>query len=78
MVSARLDVRRRRRGFSAFDKLHALVLVQAAGGDMAEAALNAGLVDKLADRQALERRLAELGGEDDRAIGGYQKIKLGA
>ena len=52
--------------------------VQAAGGDMAKAALNAGLVDKVADRQAFERRLAELGGKDDRAIGGYQKIKLPA
>ena len=28
--------------------------VQAAGGDMAKAALDAGLVDKLADRQAFE------------------------
>jgi protease-4 len=52
--------------------------VQAAGGDMAKAALNAGLVDKVADRQAFERRLAELGGEDDGAIGGYQAIKLPA
>ena len=52
--------------------------VQAAGGDMAKAALNAGLVDKLADRQAFERRLAELGGEDDGAIGGYHRIRLPA
>lgn len=52
--------------------------VQAAGGDMAKAALNAGLVDKLADRQAFEKRLAQLGGEDDSAIGGYQRIKLPA
>ena len=52
--------------------------VQAAGGDMAKAALNAGLVDKLADRQAFEKRLAELGGEDERAVGGYQHIKLPA
>ena len=52
--------------------------VQAAGGDMAKAALNAGLVDKLADRQAFEKKLAELGGEDDRAIGGYERIKLPA
>ena len=41
--------------------------VEAAGGDMAKAALNAGLVDKVADRQAFERRLAELGGDDDSA-----------
>jgi protease-4 len=52
--------------------------VQAAGGDMAKAALNAGLVDKLADRQAFEKRLAQLGGEDERAVGGYQHIKLPA
>lgn len=36
LVSARLDVRRRRRGFTAFDKLHALILVQAAGGECVE------------------------------------------
>ena len=52
--------------------------VQAAGGDMAKAALNADLVDKLADRQAFEKRLAQLGGEDDSSIGGYQRIKLPA
>ena len=52
--------------------------VQAAGGDMAKAALNAGLVDKLADRQEFERRLAQLGGEDDDALGGYKRIRLPA
>ena len=52
--------------------------VQAAGGDMAKAALNAGLVDKIADRQAFEQRLAQLGGEDDSALGGYKRIKLPA
>jgi Transposase DDE domain group 1 len=36
LVSARLDIRRRRRGFTAFDKLHALILVQAAGGECVE------------------------------------------
>lgn len=36
LVSTRLEVRRRRRGFSAFDKLHALILVQAAGGECVE------------------------------------------
>ena len=45
---------------------------------MAKAALNAGLVDKLADRQAFEKRLAQLGGEDDSAVGGYKRIKLPA
>ena len=36
--------------------------VTAAGGDMAKAALNAGLVDKIGEREAYEARLAELGG----------------
>ena len=45
---------------------------------MAKAALDAGLVDKIADRQAFEKRLAELGGEDDDALGGYKRIKLPA
>jgi protease-4 len=52
--------------------------VQAAGGDMAKAALSAGLVDKIADRQAFEQRLAQLGGEDDNELGGYKRIKLPA
>src|SRR3954449_11705106 len=37
--------------------------VAAAGGDMAKAALNSGLVDKIGDRHAFELRLAQLGGE---------------
>ena len=36
--------------------------VAAAGGDMAKAALQAGLIDRIGDRQAFESRLAELGG----------------
>ena len=52
--------------------------VQAAGGDMAKAALNAGLVDKIADRQAFEARLAQLGGEDAKELGGYRRIRLPA
>jgi protease-4 len=52
--------------------------VRAAGGDMAKAALAAGLVDKVADRQAFEKRLADLGGDDESAIGGYKRIKLPA
>jgi protease-4 len=51
-------------------------VVAANGGDMARAALAAGLVDRLADRRAYEARLAELGGDSDRS--GYRKIKLGA
>lgn len=37
--------------------------VAAAGGDMTRAALSAGLVDKIGERQAFEERLAALGGE---------------
>ena len=51
-------------------------IVDAAGGNMAQAALNAGMVDKVAERRAFEARLAELGGEDDNAFGGYSRIKL--
>ena len=36
--------------------------VAAAGGDMAKAAVVAGLVDKIGDRTAFEARLAQLGG----------------
>jgi protease-4 len=50
--------------------------VAAAGGDMATAALKAGLVDKIGDRREFEARLAALGGEDDNATGGYKRIKL--
>src|SRR5207253_6840654 len=50
--------------------------VTAAGGDMAAAALNAGLVDEIGDRRAFEARLASLGGKDDSATSGYKKIKL--
>jgi protease-4 len=50
--------------------------VTAAGGDMATAALRAGLVDKLGDRRDFEARLAALGGTDERAPGGYNRIKL--
>ncbi len=50
--------------------------VDAAGGDLARAALTAGLVDKVADRRAFETRLAKLGGDDESAPGGYARIKL--
>jgi protease-4 len=50
--------------------------VRAAGGDMGEAALKAGLVDKLGERREFEARLAALGGEDK--SGGYASIKLPA
>ena len=50
--------------------------VAAAGGDLAIAARNAGLVDQVADRRAFEARLARLGGEDEKAPGGYRTIRL--
>ena len=51
--------------------------VAAAGGDMAKAALAAGLVDKIGDRTAFEARLAELGGKDDgHGEVGFRQIKL--
>jgi len=50
--------------------------IAAAGGDMAKAAQNAGLVDKVADREVFEARLAQLGGEDRTELGGYDRIKL--
>jgi protease-4 len=39
--------------------------IEAAGGDLAKAALAAGLVDKLGSRQEFEARLVELVGEDE-------------
>jgi protease-4 len=50
--------------------------VRAAGGDLAKAAVAAGLVDRLGDQQAFEARLAELGGESSSDPGGYKRIKL--
>jgi protease-4 len=50
--------------------------VNAAGGDMAKAALNAGLVDKIGDRREFEARLADLGGKDSGSSAGYKSIKL--
>ena len=52
--------------------------LDAAGGDLGKAAITARLVDKLGERQAYEARLAELGGKDDDAKGGYKGIRLGA
>jgi protease-4 len=50
--------------------------VAAAGGDMAKAAVAAGLVDRIGDQQAFEARLAQLGGESRKDPGGYSRIKL--
>jgi protease-4 len=49
--------------------------VAAAGGDMAKAALAAGLVDRIGERHDFEARLAELGGKDgDKRA--FARIKL--
>ena len=53
-----------------------VAVVQAAGGDFAQAALRSGVVDRLGERRAFEARLAELGGTNDRIRGGYNRIKL--
>jgi len=52
--------------------------VAAAGGDMAKAALNAGLVDRIGDRRAFEARLADLGGGPGPHGLPYKQVKLGA
>jgi protease-4 len=49
--------------------------VAAAGGDLAKAALDAGLVDRVGDREALGRRIAEItGSEYDDVPGSFRKI----
>jgi len=52
-------------------------VVVAANGDIAQANLAAGLVDKLGDRVAFGKRVAEIAGAgDDKAAGSYRAIKL--
>ena len=49
--------------------------IEAAGGDMARAALQAGLVDRIGDRTAFGRRMAELAGEHIEEIpGSYRAV----
>jgi len=50
--------------------------IAGAGGDFAKAALNYGLVDKVADRHAFDARLAQLGGKDSDDAGGFKSIEL--
>ena len=50
--------------------------VEQADGDMAQAALKAGLVDKVGERQAFEARLAELGGTSRHADEAFRRIRL--
>jgi protease-4 len=52
--------------------------VAAAGGDLAKAALQAGLIDRVGDRRAFEARLAQLGGSEPRNEGGFKRISLGS
>jgi protease-4 len=53
--------------------------IAAAKGDMAEAALGAGLVDKIGDRTAFGTRLAEIVGVDDEDVpGSYKAIAYDA
>lgn len=53
--------------------------VDAAGGDLARAALNAGLVDHIGDRDAFGRRMAELvGNDDERVPGRYNAVRYEA
>ena len=46
------------------------------GGDFAAAAQRAGLVDRVGDRVAFEKKLAELGGADTKQRGGFKRIRL--
>lgn len=53
-------------------------VTRAANGDLAKAALDLRLVDKIGERRAYDARLAELGGEDADSPHGYKRIKLHA
>ncbi|MCJ8158159.1 signal peptide peptidase SppA [Sphingomonas sp. LaA6.9] len=51
--------------------------IAAAGGDLAQAALRAGLVDKLGDRIAFGKRVAEIAGaDDDKGEGAFKHTRL--
>ncbi len=53
--------------------------ITAAGGDMARAAVNAGLVDRLGDRTRFGARMAELGGAGDEDVpGSYRAVHYAA
>lgn len=53
--------------------------IAAANGDMARAALNAGLVDRIGDRTAFGRRMAELAGAGDEDVpGSYRAVHYDA
>ena len=50
--------------------------VAAAGGDMARAAVQAGLVDRIGDRRQFEARLAQLGGGAGSNGNAFKEVKL--
>jgi protease IV len=52
--------------------------IAAAGGDMAKAALQAGLIDRIGDRRAFEARLAQLGGGTGPNGAPFKEVKLGS
>src|SRR5260221_9318745 len=52
--------------------------IAAAGGDMAKTALNAGLIDRIGDRRAIDQRLAGLGGGPGPRGSTYKQVKLGS
>ena len=50
--------------------------IAAAGGDMAKAAVQAGLVDRIGDRRQFEARLAQLGGGAGSNGNAFKEVKL--
>jgi protease-4 len=52
--------------------------VAAAGGDMAKAALQAGLIDRIGERPPFEARLAQLGGGAGSRGNAFKEIRLGS
>jgi protease IV len=53
--------------------------IEAAGGDMAQAALRAGLIDRIADRTEFGARMAQLGGAGDADVpGSYRTVHYDA
>jgi len=51
-------------------------VTRAASGDLARAALELKLIDRIGERRQFEQRLSELGGEDANGAHGYKRIKL--
>ena len=55
-----------------------IAVTRAANGDLAKAALDLKLIDRIGERRNYEERLAELGGKDEGGPHLYQRIKLAA